>query len=55
MFNTGTVVGVSANIFWQWFRNFVPSFSWVEPGFTHTKAFETKNSNDSTATEIMLF
>jgi hypothetical protein len=31
MFNTGTVIGVSANIFGSGFpRNFVPSFSWVE-------------------------
>ena len=29
MFNTGTVVGISANIFGSGFpRNFVPSFSW---------------------------
>ena len=29
MFNTGTVVGVSANIFGAGFlRNFIPSFSW---------------------------
>ena len=29
MFNTGTVVGVSANIFGAGFpRNFVPSFAW---------------------------
>jgi hypothetical protein len=29
MFNTGTVVGVSANIFGTGFpRNFIPSFSW---------------------------
>ena len=29
MFNTGTVVGVSANIFGSGFpRNFTPSFSW---------------------------
>ena len=29
MFNTGTVVGVSANIFGSGFpRNFIPSFSW---------------------------
>ncbi|POS02086.1 GlmU family protein [Flavobacterium croceum] len=46
MFNTGTVVGVSANIFGSGFpRNFVPSFSWGgASGFstylTH-KAFET--------------
>jgi UDP-N-acetylglucosamine diphosphorylase/glucosamine-1-phosphate N-acetyltransferase len=30
MFNTGTIVGVSANIFGSGFpRNFIPSFSWV--------------------------
>ncbi|WP_242203664.1 GlmU family protein [Aestuariivivens insulae] len=45
MFNTGTVVGVSANIFGSGFpRNFIPSFSWGgHSGFTtyHTKkAFE---------------
>jgi hypothetical protein len=29
MFNTGTVVGVSANIFGAGYpRNFIPSFSW---------------------------
>ena len=29
MFNTGTLVGVSANIFGSGFpRNFIPSFSW---------------------------
>jgi len=29
MFNTGTVVGVSANIFGDGFpRNFIPSYSW---------------------------
>ena len=46
MFNTGTVVGVSANIFCSGFpRNFVPSFSWGgSAGFTTyitKKAFET--------------
>ncbi|RZJ73667.1 GlmU family protein [Flavobacterium sp.] len=46
MFNTGTVVGVSANIFGSGFpRNFVPSFSWGgASGFTTyltNKAFET--------------
>ena len=46
MFNTGTVVGVSANIFGSGFpRNFVPSFSWGgASGFTtysQKKAFET--------------
>ena len=45
MFNTGTVVGVSANIFGSGFpRNFVPSFSWGgASGFTEyktTKVFE---------------
>jgi len=45
MFNTGTVVGVSANIFGSGFpRNFVPSFSWGgHNGFTTyltKKAFE---------------
>ncbi len=46
MFNTGTVVGVSANIFGSGFpRNFIPSFSWGgATGFTTyltKKAFET--------------
>ena len=46
MFNTGTVIGVSANIFGSGFpRNFVPSFSWGgAAGFTTyitKKAFET--------------
>ncbi len=45
MFNTGTVIGVNANIFGSGFpRNFVPSYSWGgSAGFTtyHTKkAFE---------------
>ncbi|OUS01932.1 glucose-1-phosphate thymidylyltransferase [Flavobacteriales bacterium 33_180_T64] len=45
MFNTGTVIGVSANIFGSGFpRNFVPSFSWGgHSGFTTyltRKAFE---------------
>jgi hypothetical protein len=46
MFNTGTVVGVSANIYGSNFpRNFVPSFSWGgASGFTtyqFNKAAET--------------
>lgn len=46
MFNTGTVVGVSANIFGDGFpRNFIPCFSWGgAAGFTTyqpEKAFET--------------
>jgi UDP-N-acetylglucosamine diphosphorylase/glucosamine-1-phosphate N-acetyltransferase len=45
MFNTGTVIGVSANIFGSGFpRNFIPSFSWGgASGFTTyrlSKAFE---------------
>ena len=45
MFNTGTVVGVSANIFGSGFpRNFIPSFSWGGHGGMTTyktkKAFE---------------
>ena len=45
MFNTGTVVGVSANIFGGgYIRNFVPSFSWGGPSgmstFALNKAFE---------------
>ncbi len=39
MFNTGTVVGVNANIFGSGFqRNFIPSFSWGG-----TKGFKTFN------------
>src|SRR5690606_2279479 len=46
MFNTGTVVGVSANIFGSGFpRNFIPSFNWGgAAGFTTyniNKAYET--------------
>lgn len=46
MFNTGTVVGVSCNLYGDGFhRNFVPSFSWGGPqGYTHydfEKAIET--------------
>lgn len=46
MFNTGTVVGVSANIFGPGFpRNFIPSFSWGGTGGFETyqpkKAFQT--------------
>ncbi len=45
MFNTGTVVGVSANIFGSGFpRNFIPSFSWGGAGgfttFKPEKAYE---------------
>ncbi len=46
MFNTGTVVGVSANIFGAGFpRNFFPSFSWGGPQgmeiYAINKAFQT--------------
>ena len=45
MFNTGTVVGVSANVFGASFpRNFIPSFSWGGSSgmvtFKTNKAFE---------------
>lgn len=43
MFNTGTVVGVSANIFGSGFpRNFVPSFSWG--GSSGFKTYLTKKA-----------
>jgi UDP-N-acetylglucosamine diphosphorylase/glucosamine-1-phosphate N-acetyltransferase len=46
MFNTGTVVGVSSNIFGSGFpRNFVPSFSWGGASgfetYKTSKAFQT--------------
>ncbi|MCP3933392.1 MAG: glucose-1-phosphate thymidylyltransferase [Bacteroidetes bacterium] len=46
MFNTGTVIGVSANIFGEGFpRNFIPSFSWGGnkgyDTYTLEKAFDT--------------
>jgi len=66
MFNTGTVVGVSANIFGSGFpRNFVPSFSWGGAnGFTTyklndaletaSKAFDRRNIRfDDTEKEIL--
>ena len=45
MFNTGTVVGVSCNLYGSGFqRNFIPSFSWGSPlkmtSFKLEKAFE---------------
>jgi UDP-N-acetylglucosamine diphosphorylase/glucosamine-1-phosphate N-acetyltransferase len=48
MFNTGTVIGVSSNIFGAGFpRNFVPSFSWGGPAGFETypfkKAVDTAN------------
>ena len=47
MFNTGTVIGVSSNIFGAGYpRNFIPSFSWGGPGqgyktYRLKKVFET--------------
>jgi UDP-N-acetylglucosamine diphosphorylase/glucosamine-1-phosphate N-acetyltransferase len=46
MFNTGTVIGVSANVFGEGFpRNFIPSFAWGGNGgfstFKMDKVFET--------------
>ncbi|WP_442266753.1 GlmU family protein [Tenacibaculum sp. ZS6-P6] len=51
MFNTGTVVGVSANIFGSGFpRNFIPSFSWGgASGFT-----EYKMSKVSEVAEVVM-
>lgn len=41
MFNTGTVVGVSCNIYGSGFQpNFMPSFSWGKPGSFTTYQFE---------------
>ena len=51
MFNTGTVVGVSTNIFGSGFpRNFVPSFSWGG-----SAGFKTYNTNKAfeVATKVM--
>ncbi len=51
MFNTGTVIGVSANIFGDGFpRNFIPSFSWGgAQGFTDYKIDKALE----TATKVM--
>ena len=51
MFNTGTVVGVSANIFGAGFpRNFIPSFSWG--GTSGLTTFNMKKS-DEVAARVM--
>ncbi len=43
MFNTGTVVGVNANVFGSGFqRNFVPSFSWG--GTSGFKVYDVKKA-----------
>jgi UDP-N-acetylglucosamine diphosphorylase/glucosamine-1-phosphate N-acetyltransferase len=66
MFNTGTVVGVSANIFGSGFpRNFIPSFSWGgASGFTDykiDKALQTmklvfaRRNKDLTQSDIDLY
>lgn len=52
MFNTGTVVGVGANIFGSGFpRNFVPSFSWG--GAAGMSTFQIRKF-DEVATAVML-
>jgi hypothetical protein len=41
MFNTGTVVGVSANVYGGGYpRNFIPSFSWGGPSGFETYRFD---------------
>ena len=51
MFNTGTVVGVSANIFGAGFpRNFIPDFSWGGSG-----GFTTYKLNDAFGTADRVF
>ncbi|HEY4800691.1 MAG TPA: glucose-1-phosphate thymidylyltransferase, partial [Bacteroidia bacterium] len=51
MFNTGTVVGVSANIFGSGFpRNFIPDFSWGGAG-----GFSTYKLNDAFGTAERVF
>ena len=48
MFNTGTVVGVSANIFGSGFpRNFIPSFSWG--GASGFSTYRTKKAYETAA------
>lgn len=51
MFNTGTVVGVNANIFGAGFpRNFIPSFSWGG-----ASGFTTYNTKDAFEVAIRVF
>nr|MBP9602098.1 glucose-1-phosphate thymidylyltransferase [Lutibacter sp.] len=46
MFNTGTVVGVSANIFGSGFpRNFIPSFSWG--GSSGLSVYQTNKAKET--------
>ncbi|MCG5644846.1 GlmU family protein [Flavobacteriaceae bacterium LSUCC0859] len=58
MFNTGTVVGVSANVFGAGFvKNFVPSFSWGgiqnSQTFTFEKAMQTAEAAMARKQEIL--
>jgi hypothetical protein len=67
MFNTGTVVGVSSNIFGHGFPpKYVPSFSWGAAGETFTtfsidraidvaRRIMTRRNIELTATEEQLF
>ncbi|MBI4946718.1 MAG: GlmU family protein [Bacteroidetes bacterium] len=51
MFNTGTVVGVSANVFGTGFpRNFIPDFSWGG-----ANGFSTYNPKDAFATAKLVY
>jgi hypothetical protein len=51
MFNTGTVVGVSSNIFGSGFpRNFIPSFAW---GGTNGFTTYQLNKSFNTAKKVM--
>jgi len=51
MFNTGTVVGVSANVFGSGFpRNFVPDFAW---GGSHGFEVYTLNKMFDTAAKVL--
>jgi len=51
MFNTGTVVGVGANVFGDGFpRNFIPSFSWGGAAGFSTFQF---NKFEDTALKVM--
>ena len=46
MFNTGTVIGVSANIFGSGFpRNYVPSFAWG--GASGYSTYQLKKASDT--------
>jgi hypothetical protein len=66
MFNTGTVVGVSCNLYGSGFqRNFIPSFSWGGPAgmkaynlnkaIQVAKAVYKRRGKDFDQTEIEIF